>query len=95
MLQYVAVCCSVLQCVAVCCSVLQCVAVCCNILQCVVVLQCAPRDFPPNMYARLLKYSGDLYSKKFEDRLGISSFEFCSVVQRGVVWCTVVQCGAM
>ena len=29
MLQYVAVCRSVLQCVAVCCSVLQCVAVCC------------------------------------------------------------------
>jgi len=35
MLQYVAVCCSVLQRVAVCCSVLQCVAVCCSVLQCV------------------------------------------------------------
>ena len=31
MLQYVAVCCSVLHCVAVCCSVLQCVAVCCSV----------------------------------------------------------------
>jgi len=31
-LQYVAVCCSVL---AVCCSVLHCVAACCNVLQCV------------------------------------------------------------
>ena len=44
MVQYVAVCCSVLQCVAVCCSVLQCVAVCCSVLQCVAVccsvLQC-------------------------------------------------------
>jgi len=29
-LQYAAVCCSVLKCVAVCCSVLQCVAVCCS-----------------------------------------------------------------
>jgi len=33
-LQYVAVCCSVLQCVAVCCSVLQCVAVCCSVVLC-------------------------------------------------------------
>ena len=47
MLQYVAVCCSVLhvfRCVAVCCSVLQCVAVCCSVLQCAAVesmLQCA------------------------------------------------------
>ena len=32
--EYLAVCCSVLQCVAVCCSVLQCVAVCCSVLQC-------------------------------------------------------------
>jgi len=44
-LQYVAVCCSMLQCVAVCCSMLQCVAVCCGVLQCVAVccsvLQCA------------------------------------------------------
>jgi len=43
-LQYVAVCCSMLQCVAVCCSVLQCVAVCYSVLQCVAVccsvLQC-------------------------------------------------------
>ena len=31
MLQYVAVCCSVLQCVAVCCSVLRCFAVCCSV----------------------------------------------------------------
>ena len=37
MLQYVAVCCSVLQYVAVCCSVLQCVVVCCSMLQCVAV----------------------------------------------------------
>ena len=37
MLQFVAVCCSVLQCVAVCCSVLQCVAVCYSVLQCVAV----------------------------------------------------------
>jgi len=36
-LQYVAVCCSVLQCVAVCCSVLQCVAVWCSVVQCVAV----------------------------------------------------------
>jgi len=35
LLQYVAVCCSVVRCVAVCCSVLQCVAVCCSVLQCV------------------------------------------------------------
>jgi len=35
MLQYVAVCCSVLQGAAVCCSVLQYVAVCCSVLQCV------------------------------------------------------------
>ena len=34
MMQYVAVCCSVLQCVAVCCSVLQCAAVYCSELQC-------------------------------------------------------------
>ena len=44
MLQYVAVCCSVLQCVAVCCRVLQCDAECCSVLQCVTVccsvLQC-------------------------------------------------------
>jgi len=47
MLQYVAVCCSVLQCVAARHSVLLCVAVCCSVLQCVVfvavrcsVLQC-------------------------------------------------------
>jgi len=39
-LQFVAVCCSVLQCVAVCCSVLQCVAVCCSVLQCIAVLLC-------------------------------------------------------
>jgi len=31
-LQYVAVCCSVLQCVEVCCRVLQCVAVCCSVV---------------------------------------------------------------
>ena len=37
MLQFVAVCCSVLQYVAVCCSVLQCVAVCCSALQCAAV----------------------------------------------------------
>ena len=46
-LQWIAVCCTVLQCVltlthlyvifAVCCSVLQCVAVCCSVLQCVAV----------------------------------------------------------
>jgi len=39
-LQYVAVCCSVLQCVVVCCSVLQCVAVCCSVLQCGSVAVC-------------------------------------------------------
>ena len=42
-LQFVAVCCSVLQCVecvAVCCSVLQCVAVCCSVLQCVACVCC-------------------------------------------------------
>jgi len=33
MLQYVAVCCSVMQCVEVCCSVLQGVAGCCRVLQ--------------------------------------------------------------
>ena len=31
--EFVAVCCSVLQCVAVCCSVLQYIAVCCSMLQ--------------------------------------------------------------
>ena len=36
-LQYVAVCCSMMQCVAACYSVLQCVAVCCSVLQCVAV----------------------------------------------------------
>ena len=37
LLQYVAVCCSVLLWLAVCCRVLQCVAVCCSVLQCVAV----------------------------------------------------------
>ena len=37
MLQYVAVCCSILQYVAVCCSMLQYVAVCCSMLQYVAV----------------------------------------------------------
>ena len=35
MLQYVAICCSVMQFVAVCCSVLQCATVCCSVLRCV------------------------------------------------------------
>ena len=35
MLQYVAVCCSVVQCVVLCCSVAQYVAVCCSVVQCV------------------------------------------------------------
>jgi len=43
-LQFAAVCCSVLQCAALCCSVLQCAAVCCRVLQGVVgrssALQC-------------------------------------------------------
>jgi len=47
-LQYVAVCCSVLQCVAVRCSVLQCVAVRCSAFHCVAVRcsvwQCAATD---------------------------------------------------
>jgi len=34
-MQYVAVCCSLLQCAAVSCSALQYVAVCCSVLQCV------------------------------------------------------------
>jgi len=33
MLQWVAVCCSVLRCVVLCCSVLKCVAMCCNVVQ--------------------------------------------------------------
>ena len=37
LLQYVAVCCSVLQCVAVCFSVLQYAAMCCSVLQCAAV----------------------------------------------------------
>ena len=35
MLQFVAMCCSVLQCVATCCSVLQGGVACCSVLQCI------------------------------------------------------------
>jgi len=62
MLQYVAVCCSVLQCVAVCCSVLQHtrvlgVSVHCSVLQCVAVC-CNDTSHPPS--PRFVRARGDM-----------------------------------
>ena len=65
MLQYVAVCCSVLQCVAVYCRVLPCVAVCCSVLQCVAV--CVTRLAPCNSELRTRNTN-----KSISDRLSAS-----------------------
>ena len=57
LLQYVAVCCSVLQCAAVCCSVLECAAVCCSVLMCI----CMRADFPD--FSPLINHVWILFTK--------------------------------
>jgi len=97
-----AVWCSVLQCGAVCCSVLQCVAVCCSVVQCVAVWDTA------NSGAILIKVWRSLLGSlifigHFPQKWPIFSGSFVendlhltgsyeSVVQKGAVCCSVLQC---
>jgi len=79
-LQYIAVCCSLVQCVAVCGSVLQYVAVCCSLVQCVavccIVLQCVA------VFCSVLQYGSMLQC------LAVC----CSVLQCVSVFCSALQC---
>ena len=89
MLQYVAVCCSVLQCVAVSetwrfhterARVLQCVAVCCSVLQCVAVCCSELHSVRPGIFT-------------WHERMCCSALQHvvacCSVLQRVAVCCSV------
>jgi len=85
MVQYDAICCSVLQCVAVCCIVLLCVAVCCSVWQCVAVyvfscsgLQCV-----------LQCVAADVF------HMHMVTAENDSMMQYVVVCCIVLQCVAV
>ena len=102
---FVAVWCSVVQCDAVRCSLLQCVAVCCSVLQCVTtaprataVLQCVA------VCCSVLQYGAVRCSALLCVAVCCSGRRtarhtcvvvWCSVVQCGAVWCSVVQCGAV
>ena len=81
MLQYVAVCCSVLQCAAVCCSVLQCAAVYCGVLQRNAVLQCVWCKF--DLHGLALSHACVIAS--------ISSLSASCVLQRVAACCSVLQ----
>ena len=83
-LQYVAVCCSVLQCAAVC---LQCVAVCCSLLQCAAVcLRCVA------VYCSVLRSVGQLARVEL---CHVHTSVCCSMLQYVAVYCSLLQCAAV
>jgi len=101
MLQYVAVCCSVLQCVVACCSVLQCFAVCCNVLQCVAVC-CSPhfsggvskaRD-PQHTTGVLLRVAVLLQCVAVRCS-ALQCVAECSAMQCVAVCCSALQCATV
>jgi len=104
-LQCVAVWCSVLQCVAVCCSVLQCVAVCCSVLQrneyasrcpitAVCVVECCSCRVLQSVAAccRVMRSPHVLPPRPLH--LVQCVAVCCSVRQRAVMCCKILQCAA-
>jgi len=87
-LQCVAVRCSVWQCVAVCCSVWQCVAVCGSVLQC---------DEPSKAGVEreeVLVLQCVTVFCCFSQCKEASQAVCCSVLQRDIVYCSVLPCVA-
>ena len=94
-LQYIAVCCSVLPCGAACCSVLQCVAVCCRVLQGVAVCYSVLKCFAVFNFTVIFWRSSSQTSACVLQCVAVRVAVCCCVVQRVAVCCSVLQCVAV
>jgi len=86
-LQYVAVCCSVLQCLAakVCCRALPCVVVCCSVLQRDRLRRISQREDATEMPTHLL----------LNPTIEECAVACCSVLYRAAACCSVLRCSLL
>ena len=76
-----------------CCSVLQCVAVCCSVLQSYVVRSALPVRC--SVLQCVVGCCNVLQPEFTEESESLQRRSGCRVMQRGAVWCNVVERGAV